>query len=204
MVAAGKGGRPDHETKRTIIIEAAADVFFARGFVAGTTKEIAARVGLTQPAIYHYVGSKHVLLEEIVHTVDAHMADALHRGLSRGSTARERLVAIIEEFTEAVVRDRRLFAVYYKEMHVLPPPLREQSEAHEAQFVRAVAAVVRELQEDGQLPAEQPTTAITEAILGMVSWAHQWYRPEGALDAPAIAHMFITLLGLSEEVADDA
>lgn len=194
MGAANPARQVEHDAKRRRIIEAAAEVFYERGFVAGTTKEIAAKVGLSQPAIYHYVGSKDILLQEIARRVDRDMMQVLERGLARATSAREQLVAIIREFTAAVAQDRELFAVYYKELHVLPDDVRSQIVLHEGEFVAGVAGVVGKLQAEGVLPVDQPTTALTEAILGMVSWLHRWYRPSGQLDVDAMAGLFTALI----------
>jgi AcrR family transcriptional regulator len=105
----------------------AADVFYANGFTAGTTREIAARVGMTQPTLYHYVGKKEDLLREIALRVDAEMSDALERGLAASVEPREQLTAVLTEFTEAVIRNQKLFAVYYKEQHLLAPATRSPS-----------------------------------------------------------------------------
>ena len=39
-----------HDAKRRAILEAAAEVFMRHGFDAGTTKEVAAEVGLRSPS----------------------------------------------------------------------------------------------------------------------------------------------------------
>lgn len=198
MSAATPARQVEYDAKRRRIIEAAAEVFYERGFVAGTTKEVAAKVGLSQPAIYHYVGSKDVLLQEIARQVDRDMMHVLERGLACGGTAREQLTAIIREFTAAVAQNRELFAVYYNELHVLPDDVRAQIVRHEGEFVAGVAEVVGNLQAQGTLPPDQPTTALTEAILGMVSWLHRWYRPSGQLDVDAMAGLFTALIQVQE------
>jgi AcrR family transcriptional regulator len=175
----------------------AADVFYANGFTAGTTREIAARVGMTQPTLYHYVGKKEDLLREIALRVDAEMSDALERGLAASVEPREQLTAVLTEFTEAVIRNQKLFAVYYKEQHLLAPEIRDQVTEHERAFVRRIAQVVRTLQREGALPAGASATVVTEAMIGMASWTYHWYRPEGPVSAPKIARTFLELLHLA-------
>ena len=185
-----------HDLKRREIVAAAAAVFDERGFTAGTTKDVAARVGLSQPSIYHYVGSKDTLLCEIAAQVDTEMLEALERGTRKGTTASEKLRAVIHEFTAAVVENALHFSVYYKERHVLPDELVKEIVAHERQFVGGVAAIVATLQAEGRLPDDRPTTVLTEGIIGMVSWVHRWYRPGGRLDAASIADVFCEMLAL--------
>jgi AcrR family transcriptional regulator len=187
----------EYDRKRRAIVQGAAEVFAKRGFVAGTTKEIAAKVGLSQPAIYHYLGSKEDLLREIVVRIEYDMRQALDTGLAIGSTPEEQLREIVRQFTIAIIENRTTFTVYYKELHQLPRSVRERISAAEREFVAEIAAVVAKLQRDGRLPEDKPATVLAEGIIGMVSWTHRWYRASGPLDADAIAETFLALICLS-------
>lgn len=186
----------DHPARRAEIVSVAATVFYDRGFTAGTTREIAAAVGLTQPAIYHYVGAKDDLLGAIAQHVDREMNAALARGLAWGSAPRERLIGIIEEFTSAVLTNQKAFAVYYREHHHLAEELRTSIESDERLFVRRTSTLVRALQETGGLPSGDPPTVVAEAILGMASWSYRWFRPGGRATPSAVAAAFVRLIGL--------
>jgi AcrR family transcriptional regulator len=185
----------DHAAKRLAILEGAAEVFMRRGFAAGTTKDIAAEVGLSQPAIYHYVGSKHDLLREIALHVDEEMNSALARGLAVSEEPGEQLRGIIIEFTAAVVRDRRAFAVFWQELYALPDDVRAQVTDDERAFVSSVASIVTSLQTEGRMPPGPPIV-LAEAVLSMPSWMYHWYRPAGPLSASEIAELYCRLVGL--------
>lgn len=188
----------DHSVRRGDIVGVAADVFYARGFSAGTTREIAARVGLTQPAIYHYVGSKDDLIASIADHVDQEMTAALERGLTRSADPQAQLVGIIEEFTVAVLSNQTAFAVYYRENHHIAEDVRARVQGHERAFVRQTSRLVSTLQKAGALPDTDPPTVVAEAILGMASWSYRWFRPGGRATPKAVAGAFIRLVGLSD------
>jgi AcrR family transcriptional regulator len=190
-------GVSEHELKRRAILEGAADVFARRGFVAGTTKEIAAEVGLSQPAIYHYVGSKNDLLREIAMQVDHDMVAALEAGLARSEKPAEQLRGIIEEYTAAVVRDRRSFAVFWQEGYWLPQDVQARIETDQRLFIAKVGQVVDELQRSGVLPAG-PAPVVARAILSMPSWMYHWYQPDGQLSAAEVADVYCRLIGLGD------
>ena len=85
-----------YEARREQILQLAVEVFAESGFSAGTTTEIAKRAGLTQPALYHYVGSKEQLLAEIIHRMGAELSAVLESVLSRTElTPAERLATFI-------------------------------------------------------------------------------------------------------------
>ena len=186
------------DEKRRNILSGAARVFDRKGFAAGTTKEVAAEVGLSQPAIYHYVGSKEDLLSEIAQQVASDMLTALRIGMSQGNDVRDQFRAVIREFTAAVLRNQVEFSVFWKELNSFPPNVREKVQREERQFIKELTVLVSELQATGDLPNEPPKAVITEGILGMVCWTYHWYRPGRSLDPSALAETFLALIGLSD------
>lgn len=56
---------------RTRILEAALDLFAARGYDAIGVQEICEAAGVTKPTLYHYFGSKRGLLETLIETRSA-------------------------------------------------------------------------------------------------------------------------------------
>lgn len=185
------------EAKRRNILEGASEVFVRRGFAAGTTKEIAAEVGLSQPAIYHYVGSKADLLREIALQVGRDVMAALDTGLASSDDPAAQLRAVIHEFTAAVVRDRRSFAVFWRELHSLEPEIGEKIAADEHNCVVKVGELIQALQERGGMP-EGPPLLLARAVLSMPSWMYHWYRSGASLEAREIADIYCRLIGLAE------
>lgn len=187
---------PGFHEKRRRILNGAAQVFERRGFAAGTTREIAAEVGLSQPAIYHYVGAKDDLLSEIARQVAHDMTDALERGLASDDDPAAQLRAVIHHFVAAVIHNQSEFAVFWKELHNIPVEVRASVLADERQFMERFDALVKTLQQLGTLPANAPSSAVTEAIVGMVCWTYQWYRPGRSPDPDEVAATFCKLIGL--------
>ncbi len=185
----------EFDAKRRDILEGASEVFVRRGFAAGTTKEIAAEVGLSQPAIYHYVGSKNDLLREIALHVDREMTAALEAGLASSDDPEAQLRSVLHEFTAAVARDRRAFAVFWQELHSLEPAVRDKIADDERDFVGKVGRLISALQQRGRMP-DAPAVVLAEAVLSMPSWMYHWYRPGGELEAKQIADIYCRLIGL--------
>jgi AcrR family transcriptional regulator len=186
----------DWDRKRRQILDAAAEVFFARGFERGTTKEIAELVGLSQPSIYHYVGNKHVLLAEIARQVAGDFTTALDEALASRSEPPDQLRAIIYGFASTLAVNRKTFAVYWKELNSIPTDAAGPVERSQHEYVSRVDAVVSACQQSGALPAQHPTHVLTEGILGMLSWMHWWYRPDGRSTPDEVAEAFCDLIGL--------
>jgi AcrR family transcriptional regulator len=188
-------GESAWEDKRRRILDGAAAVFSSRGYSKGTTREIAAQLDLSQPSIYHYVGSKADLLREIALQVDRDMTTALRDGLAAGSDPVTQLRAIITRFTHAVIANHLTFAVYRSEQRWLEPTVAEEVQLHEREFVATVRGVVEKVQALGQLP-DAPSSVLTFAILNMVSESHRWYHQDGSLDPASIADAYCKLIRL--------
>ena len=187
----------DFDDRLRAILDGAADVFYHRGFQQGTLTEIADRVGLTQPALYHYVDSKDQLLQRIMNQVASDLTGALASALSEEGTATERLRRIIQQVANAIIENQQTFAVYWQELKSLPQDLHDRIREDERGFVDGVAAVVAGAQKEGSLPPDQPTWVLTEGILGMVCWIYQWYSPQGPTTGDEIAFSFCRMLGLA-------
>lgn len=70
-----------HGARRAAIIEAAAEVFAARGYHAGSFQQIADRVGMSQSSLFHYFPTKPDLLLAVLErrdTIGAMHPDGIH------------------------------------------------------------------------------------------------------------------------------
>ncbi|MFT4280798.1 TetR/AcrR family transcriptional regulator [Microbacterium sp.] len=68
--------RPETIARRREILDAAVDIFGAKGFAGGTLQDIADQVGMTHAGILHHFGSKdQLLLEVLVHRDQTDVAD---------------------------------------------------------------------------------------------------------------------------------
>jgi AcrR family transcriptional regulator len=188
----------DWERKRRAILDGAAEVFFERGFERGTTKEIAERVGLSQPSIYHYVGSKEDLMGEIARQVDRDFTTAFERGIEGVTDPKEQLQVVVASFVEVVVVNQKTWAVYWQEQRSIPDDVSAPVYQSQLRYVRRIDEIVRACQRDGILPPEHPTHVLTEGILGMLSWVYRWYQPEGAYGPKEIAAAFCDLIGVGD------
>lgn len=187
----------DYDERLREILDVASEVFYEKGFAQGTLSDIARQVGLTQPALYHYVASKDELLERIMLQVASDLSVALDDARSVNETATDQLRAVIRHVTAAVVANRKTFAVYWQEMKALPEPLRTDIRSREHGFVAAIRDVVTEAQREGSLPVESAAGILTSGLLGMMCWTYHWYEPDRSMSAEEIAVGFERLVGLS-------
>ena len=102
--------------RRERLLEAAADLFAARGFHEVGIDDIGAAAGITGPGVYRHFTSKQALLESLCdRTMDRML------GLAQGSADLERLVDL---HVDLVVSERALIGVWVREQRALADDVR--------------------------------------------------------------------------------
>jgi len=86
------------EGRRGEILDAALAVFADKGYEGGTMREIAGRLGLTEPALYRHYAGKEALFEDLVAVAGDHMVTMLVGVLQTldPATLHDSLLALIE------------------------------------------------------------------------------------------------------------
>lgn len=193
--ATDSGQTEEWVTRRREVIATAAAVFREMGYEKGTTKEIASRLGMSQPAVYYYVGSKPALMGEIAHVVDHDLTAALDAAVASSPDSVERLRAVITNFAVSALGNLDVFVTYWNEQNHIPADIARQVEASESEFISRITDLVVAAQQLGALPARHPSV-VARGIIGMVYAAYRWYQPGGDLSPADIADVFIDTLGL--------
>ncbi len=102
--------RPETERKRTEILDAAIEIFGAKGSTNGTLADIAEQVGMTHAGVLHHFGSKQKLLLEVLdyrdksdvaELADQHIPDGpeLFLHLVKTALANEHRPGIVQTYT---------------------------------------------------------------------------------------------------------
>src|SRR5918995_545795 len=108
---AGRITRPSANPTRDRIVAAAADLFSERSFDGATTREIAARAGVTQPLLNYHFSSKDELWRAAV--------DGLFEALAGALSARAEGLRGVDEVTAArlLVREFIYFSASHPQLH---------------------------------------------------------------------------------------
>lgn len=196
--AIDSGQTQEWVTRRREVIATAAAVFREMGYERGTTKEIANRLGMSQPAVYYYVGSKPDLIGEIAQVVDHDLTAALDAAIASSPDPVERLRAVITNFAVAALTSLDVFATYWHEQKHIPTDIARTVEQSESLFISRITDLVVTAQQLGALPARHPSV-VARGIIGMVYATYRWYQPGGDLTPADIADVFIDTLGLAPD-----
>jgi AcrR family transcriptional regulator len=172
--------------KREAVLLAAVRMFNERGFHATSLDDVAARLGITKPVIYHYFGNKdQVLLACVRRGVDQLIAagDAA-RGMAGSGLDRLRAflrgyaLVIMDDFGRCVVRTGD---------ELLSPESRAEFRAIKREVDETLRALIAEAVADGSAEVEDARIA-GFAIAGALNWPARWQRADGAMTAEQVAN----------------
>jgi len=184
---------------RQEILRTAARLFQQRGYDATSMNDVAAALKLSKGGLYHHFQSKDEILFEIMnHAMEITQERVLDpvRGIA---DPEERLRSLIRRHIEVVLspRDREI-TVMLHENHPLPPALRKRINTRKKDYVHFVESLIAEVQKETQRtrPSKAAVSprAAAFALLGMINWIYQWYKPEGELQANNLIPQFTELL----------
>jgi AcrR family transcriptional regulator len=180
---------------RQEILRTAARLFQQRGYDATSMNDVAASLKLSKGGLYHHFQSKDEILFEIMnHAMDITEERVLGpvRGIAK---AEDRLRALIRLHIEVVLspRDREI-TVMLHENHPLPPALRRRINGRKKEYIHFLENLIAEIQGSRRAAPRVSPRAAAFALLGMINWIYQWYKPEGELQVQNIVPQFTDLL----------
>jgi TetR/AcrR family transcriptional regulator, cholesterol catabolism regulator len=180
---------------RQEILRTAARLFQQRGYDATSMNDVAAALKLSKGGLYHHFESKDDILFEIMnHAMDITQERVVApvRGIA---DPEERLRTLIRLHMETVLspRDREI-TVMLHENHPLPPTLRKRINARKKDYVHFVETLIGDLQRARHAKGAVSPRAAAFALLGMINWIYQWYKPEGQLQAQNLIPQFTDMV----------
>jgi TetR/AcrR family transcriptional regulator len=150
--------RPSADATRERILDAALGVFADRSFEGATTREIAARAGVTQPLLNYHFSSKDELWRAAVDRLFGALDDAMNeraaglRGVDELTMAR----LLVREFVYFSARNPQLHRIITAESKTDGPRMDWLVERHVRPLYEATTAQFARLREQGHLPAIAP------------------------------------------------
>ncbi len=167
------------EQQRDRMLRAAADCFNQKGYSGTSLKDVANRLGLTDPALYYYVRSK----EELVYLCYLRAAEvgreAMQLAIDSGQDGLDKVLRYLRNHVDFMVGERGPIAIM-SEVPSLNSEHRKEvlklSRKHSAAF----EALLEEGIADGSIaPCNVRMTG--NAIMGAVNWIPKWYHGDSAV-----------------------
>jgi AcrR family transcriptional regulator len=187
---------------RQEILRTAARLFQQRGYDATSMNDVAAALKLSKGGLYHHFQSKDEILFEIMDHAMEITEERVLAPVRAIADPKDRLRALIRLHMEVVLspRDREI-TVMLHENHPLPPTLRKRINTRKKEYVRFVETLIAEVQRESRREGHRDMSGVAVspkaaafALLGMINWIYQWYKPEGNLQAQNLIPQFTDLV----------
>ncbi|MDH6292460.1 AcrR family transcriptional regulator [Rhodococcus opacus] len=179
------------------LLDRATELFAVKGYEATSLQDIADAMGISRPALYHYLRSKEDLLEMLVEQVSRSMAEVLEELRTRPDLTP---LAKVRTLTELLVRQRAehpsQFRILDRSETVLPEPAGTEHLEAKRRIVRELVNIIDEGVNTGQFRSIDSRTAAL-SLLGMCNWVAWWFRPQ---DQPNIESIVATITQFAEDM----
>jgi AcrR family transcriptional regulator len=161
------------------LYEHATRLFAERGFAGTSLQDIADALGITRPALYHYVKSKDEVLAKLVTEVTNGPLDELTALVGRPELDP---VDMLRGVVEVLVRRRATqperFRLLIRSEAELPEGLTSAYDESRRAVLKTIAGVVERGIRAGQFrPVDARVAAL--GLLGMCNWVAWWFHPGG-------------------------
>src|SRR6476661_668798 len=183
----------DHSPRKAQIVQTAGSMFSRQGYHATTVRDIARELNMQGGSLYAHIDSKEDMLWEIVERAAAQFLAAAAPIAALPLPAGARLRRLLAAHVDVVTRNLDNATVFFHEWRFLSPARRAhigaQRDAYEALF----RGVIQDGIDAGEFPGADARLGATLA-LSAGNWLYQWFRPDGALPAEAIAAQLADLV----------
>lgn len=185
--AQGKGANGNRGREQEII-DAAVDIFHAKGYAATSVDDVAAAVGILKGSLYYYMDSKEDLLRRIVEDVHEDVEEIIQAAVARTDLPPlERLAEYIRAQVDYNVRNIRRIRVYYHDYEQLGPDLLATVRKSRRTNEQLIVSVVKEAKDAGEIPASTNERLATKTAFATIIWMYTWYKPGGSVSGKELA-----------------
>lgn len=158
--------------RNRLILEAAEEVFTAKGFDAASVEEIAAQAEVAIATLYKLFGSKEAIFTALVEHRQEHFLVEVESFVRQGADPQERLRRVVEAVFRYFEEHKDTFRIYLSATHGFP--WRMRSSFGERAFVRyqTFLAFVALLLQDGMRDKSWPVddaTRLAVAVMGTLN-----------------------------------
>jgi AcrR family transcriptional regulator len=184
--------RRDPDGKRVAILHTAAQLFLEKSYARTLMADVAARLRITKPALYHYFRNKEEILLACYRLGAALIGEKLEAIAAGGGTGLKKVDAFIHEYANAMTVNFGRCIMRLDEGDLSGAAFAEVR-AHKRRIDRRLRSFIELGIADGSVAPCDPKLAAF-AIAGALNWISRWYDPQGPLSSADIAAQFAQVL----------
>lgn len=200
--------------RRGRLMSAAAEIFREQGLDGASLNDIAQRAGLDRATLYYYISSKEDLYRAVVADVVHENVNAVQEVRNGDGSGAEKLTRAIHLLMSSYEKNYPHLFIFVAEDFGRRGQVRRQGRKPAASeaiqdwradlvvlgdaYHSTLKGIIAEGVTDGSLSSNLSPGLVAHGVIGMVSWSHRWFKPDGGASAEEIAAGFsrIVLDGL--------
>lgn len=160
------------------VLEAAAKVFYQRGYMNARVEDIAAELGLLKGSLYHYIEGK----EDVLFRLLDETHDEVHRILDDVAalpelSPLERLHEYVRRQVEFNMENLVRVSVYYHDLNCLAPARLAEIVSRRRQHERFVLRMIETAQRSGEVDPGLEAEVLSKCVFATIVWTYHWYSP---------------------------
>ncbi len=180
-------------TSRQIILEAAAKLFYLKGYAASSMRELAEEVGVEASSLYNHIRSKSSILEHIC----ANIADTFTAHLDIIEKSEQTSIAQVESLLRFQIRqriyDHEQIYTSDREWKHLPEPYLFTYQEQRRSYRKRMSLIIEHGISRGEIRAmDAPTAVLT--ILHAIAGIETWHRSNTRISAELLEDNMVMIL----------
>jgi AcrR family transcriptional regulator len=184
--------RRDPATKREAVLQTAAQLFLEKSYSRTSLNDVAERLSITKPALYHYFRNKEGLLLECYRLGTAMIEETLNEIAAHCGNGFGKVEAFIYSYANVMTVDYGMCVMRLDEGDLSRSAF-ENVRRYKRKIDRRLRSFIEEGIADGSIaPCDARLAAF--AIAGAVNWICKWYKPQGPSPPDRIASEFSKIL----------
>ena len=165
------------------LLDRATELFARQGYESTSLLDIANALGISRPALYHYVSSKEDLLAMLVEQNSQGLSEVLANLNARDDLSpTEKLRDVVALLVRQRAEHPAQFRILDRSETVLPEPVGTKHREAKRNVLRGVTTVIEAGIEAREFrPVDSRTAALS--LLGMCNWVAWWFSRGADVDA---------------------
>lgn len=179
--------REKYDRRQREVSDAAARLFAERGYESTSMADLTSATGLAAGGLYHYFDSKEQLLISICDQLLEPLLVEAREIVAADASPEEHLRGLIGAWVAHIEAHLNHMLVFQQARHVIErEPQWRAVRKRRRDFEAILDAVLERGETEGVFRFDDRALALL-ALLGMVNYTPQWFRPRGRLTAAEIA-----------------
>jgi AcrR family transcriptional regulator len=174
-----RGGARRNSPRRrdSEVLDAAAKVFYSRGYAAASVQDIADELDILKGSLYHYIEKKEDLLFWLLKGSHDDVEGILEEIAASDLPPLEQLREYTRRQVEYTSNNLVRMAIYYREASQLSTARRHQITSKRRAHEQFVASLIARAQESGEAKGGGDPALMANFVFGSMIWVYRWYKP---------------------------